>query len=78
MWLEVSEDLSIVVKSVVAVEAVDQMNSIVYTDGRTFKVPMPKGVIMSMIATRSKGVDSMTNVERLLTDLYKTQSTPRP
>lgn len=78
MWLEISEDLSIVAKEVIAVEAVDQMTSIIYTEARTFKVSMPKSVLMSLIESRRKGENSMSNVERLLTQIYQGQATPRP
>jgi hypothetical protein len=78
MWLEVSEELSIVAKSIVAVEAIDEINSMVYTDGRTFKVMMPKSVLMNMIESRVKGQSSMSNVERLLTQIYQGQVSPRP
>lgn len=78
MWLEVSEELSILAKAVVAIESVDQMTSIIYTDGRTFKVSMPKSVLTSMIESRIKGQSSMNNVERLLTQIYQGQTSPRP
>ena len=77
MWLDVSEDLSIVAKEIIAVESVDQISSLVYTEQRTFKVSMPKAVLMSMIESRIKGKDSMSNVERLLTQLYQGQTAPR-
>lgn len=78
MWLEVSPELSIVAKSIVAVESIDSMTSMVYTDARTFKVTMPKDVLMSMIESRVKGQSSMNNVERLLTQMYQGQVTQRP
>ena len=77
MWLDVSEDLSIVAKSIIAIESIDSINSMVYTDGRTFKVTMPKAVLMSMIESRMKNQSSMTNVEKLLTQIYQGQATPR-
>lgn len=78
MWLDASADLSIVAKNIVAVEAIDQMTTMVYTDQRAFKVSMPKDALMSMIESRIKGSSSMGNVERLLAQIYQGQVTPRP
>lgn len=78
MWLEVSPELSISSKDIVAIQSVDSLNCIVYTELRQFDVAMPKEVVASLVEARSKNVNPMSNVERLLTELYKGQATPRP
>lgn len=78
MWIDVSPDLSIVADEIVAIKSINQFNSIVYMEVSQFEVPMPKSVLMSMIESRRKGESSMSNVERLLTQIYQGQATPRP
>jgi len=76
MWLDVGEDISIVAGKVVAIEALNDLNSNVYTDGRTFKVNMPKATLMQMIESRISGGND--NIAVLLQEILKGQSQPRP
>ena len=77
MWLDAGQT-SIAANKVVAVEAINDLSCMVYTDQKGFKVDMPKGVVMSMIDSRLKGQSSMSNVEKLLTQMYQGQVTARP
>lgn len=79
MFIDINSQLSIEIKHIESVEALDDLNCMIYTSSRTYKVTMPKGIILQMIESREKVVkDSSSNIEKLLTQIYSTQSTPRP
>lgn len=76
MWLDVSPTMSVVVKDIVAVEAANDLNSIVHTRSGKFDVVMPKLTLMQMIESRLNGENN--NVAVLLQEILKGQSQPRP
>ena len=77
MFIEVRKGLRVEAKHIEAVEEVDALNSIIYTPSRTFNVAMPYDVIASMIESRTKSnSNSMTNVEKLLHQIYEGQTAP--
>ncbi len=78
MFIDVSPDLSIDTKSIEAVEAINELSCMVYTTRHSYKVGMPKGIILSMIQSKQKSNDSNGRVEDLLQKLYAGGATPRP
>ena len=75
MFIEIGKGISVSSKHIEAIEAIDDLNCIVHTTTKSFEVTMPKNVILRMIGTKDEGSSSMNRVEKLLVDLYKTQST---
>jgi len=77
MYIDVGNGLSINAKHIESVESLDSMNSIVRTTGNMFEIPMPRELVMSMIE-RGEGTSRMSSTEKLLTEIYSKQVTPRP
>jgi len=81
MFIEISAGFSINVKHIQAIDRLDDLTCMVYTSNRTFKIAMPSDVVVKMVESRLDGDNSSTKVDKvakLLTQLYSTQSTPRP
>ena len=78
MFIDFGDGTSVAYSHILAVEYVDELTSLVYTESKTFNVPMPRSVIVSLIESRYPHKDSMSNVEKLLTNIYKNSSQPRP
>jgi hypothetical protein len=77
MFIEISDGMSINVKKIEAVEYITDLSCQIYTENRTFKVQVPKQVIIGLIESRMVGENTMSNVEKLMSQLYSTQQTPR-
>ena len=77
MFIDVSSGLSISTKHIEAIESVDELSSLVHTTTKTFEVAMPKNVLLSFIGNKDEGSNSMNRVEKLLVQIYSTQSSQR-
>ena len=78
MFIDVGDGLSVNTEKIEAVRFVDDFNCIIYTNGSTFESPMPKSVVVGLIDAHSGKKDSMSNVEKLLAQIYAGQVTARP
>jgi hypothetical protein len=81
MFIDVSPLQSIELSKIEAIEILDNLNCMIYTASRSYRIAMPKEVVLSMIESKSQNVEKpskqIANLENLLKQLLQGSTSPR-
>jgi len=79
MFIDTGSGLSLNLKHIQAVEdGFNQMNCVVYMADRSFEVPMPREWLVDMIEMKERPKELPNKLEKMMTQLYQSNVTPRP
>lgn len=78
MFIDITPLISVETNNIEAIEMIDQLNCLVHTNSRSFRVDMPKDVLVSLIKSRTeKPKEPMSNVENLLAQILQGQQSQK-
>lgn len=77
MMIDVGNGISVSSEHIESVESLDDLNCVINCSSKSYTIAMPRGLVVSMIE-RDSEENPMSNVEKLLHQLYQSQVTPRP